>query len=51
LDDSFSQKNVYKFRLNIQDPNKNKKNASNTANMELVKASFKILSVSRDGKC
>jgi len=53
LDDFYSQKNVYRFRLNIQDPNKNRKNAANTTNgnMELIKANFKILSVSRDGKC
>ena len=53
LDDSYSQKNVYRFRLNVEDPIKNKKNGMNSAigasgngtksDVELVKANFKIL--------
>lgn len=61
LDDGYSQKNKYKVRLNVQDPNKNKggegnftedkKQGGTNYNVELIQASFKILEVTRDGKC
>ena len=55
LDDGYSQKNKYRFRLNVEDPNKDKlsiglKSGTNY-NVELIQANFKILEVTRDGKC
>jgi len=42
--------------LNVEDPNKNKlsdgsSKAGKNYNVELVQANFKILEVTRDGKC
>jgi hypothetical protein len=54
LDDGYSQKNKYRFRLNVEDPNKNKASevkSGTNYNVELIQANFKILEVSRDGKC
>jgi hypothetical protein len=53
LDDGYSQKNKYRFRLNVEE-NKNKSDgikAGTNYNVELVQANFKILEVTRDGKC
>ena len=56
LDDGYSQKSKYRFRLNVEDPNKNKISVSpiksgTNYNVDLFQANFKILEVTRDGKC